>query len=361
MIPLFRVFMAASARSAVADVLGSGHVAQGPVVDTFEERLFETFGSRVVTLNSCTSALDLALHLCRIEPGDEVITTAQTCTATNNHILLRGATPVFVDIHPESGLIDAEDVERNLTGKTKAIIAVDWAGHPCDYADLKSHGIPVIEDAAHAVGTQYLGKHVSQTGGDYVCFSFQAIKHLTTGDGGAIKVPDDQIERAERLRWFGLDRNSKLKFRFEQDLEEVGFKYHMNDIAAAIGMANLPHLDSVLQSHRDNAASLMNKLAGTPGLHLPPRSDESSWWLFTIRVRDRGLFIERMEKMGVACSPVHARNDRITAFARAARLSDRLDGLDEFSAHQVSIPVGWWLSEGQLDHIAESVTTCLAQ
>lgn len=358
MIPLFKVFMADEASKEVARVLASGQVAEGPEVQRFEGDLERFFKRRVVAVNSCTSAISMALHMIGVGPGDEVITTAQTCTATNTPILHTGATPVFVDIDPESGLIDPDDVQRNMTGMTKAIVAVDWAGHPCDYEALRVFGVPVIEDAAHAVGTHYDDSHVAVSGGDYVCFSFQAIKHLTTGDGGALRVPAAQLDRARRLRWFGLDRDAKVQFRFEQDIEEAGFKYQMNDIAAAIGRANLQHLNGVLFQHRSNAVDLLARLDGVPGVGLPPLARRSSWWLFTIRVKHPKPFIEAMSRRGVACSPVHARNDNLTAFSQVCRRSKNLAGLDEFAAHQVSIPVGWWLDLEDIVSIAEAVEAC---
>lgn len=354
MIPIFRVFMADDAELEVLRVLNSGQLAEGPEVAKFESALSERFGAQVLALNSCTSAIDLSLHLIGVGPDDEVITTAQTCVATNIGIVRRGALPVFVDVDSESGLIDPVDVANNITGKTKAIVAVDWAGHPCDYDLLRSHGLPVIEDAAHAFDTRYQERHVAQSGGDYVCFSFQAIKHLTTGDGGALKTPDDQIDRARRLRWFGLNRAGDN--RFEQDIEEAGYKYHMNDIAAAIGNANLQRIDWVLDRHRRNAKRLHAALRDV-WISLPAMDDGSSWWLFTILVDDPTSFIEKMGRCGIACSRVHARNDKLSAFANRRRSVD-LGGLRHFANHQVSIPVGWWLGAAEIDQVAEAVRRC---
>jgi dTDP-4-amino-4,6-dideoxygalactose transaminase len=357
-IPLFKVFMDTGAPARVGKVLMSGYVAQGPKVDDFEAKLGEFFGvSDVITVNSGTSALHLALHMIGVGPGDEVITTAQTCVATNQGILLRGATPVFVDIDPHSGLICPDAVADAITSKTKAIMAVDWAGHPCDYVALRKHGIPVIQDAAHAVGTRYNGGHIAKTGGDYVCFSFQAIKHLTTGDGGAIVVPIGQEDRARRLRWFGLDRNSPAKFRFEQDIPEPGFKFHMNDLAATIGLSNLPHLDTILDDHRDNAKALHTMLDGVPGVQVPPFVEQSSWWLFTIKVKNPYAFADAMAERGIMCSPAHSRNDVMSSFS-GAKVMRPTPGLDDFSKHQISIPVGWWLSAPDLARIAKATQEC---
>lgn len=357
-LPLFKVFMAEDAPAEVSTVLTSGYVAQGKVVDEFEKDLSDRFDvAEVVTVNSATSALHLALHMIGVGPGDEVITTAQTCVATNGGILLHGATPVFVDINPDSGLICPEAVAKAITSKTKAIIAVDWAGHPCDYDALRRHGIPVIEDAAHAVGTLYNGTHIAKSGGDYVCFSFQAIKHLTTGDGGALVVPIGQADRARRLRWFGLDRNSDARFRFEQDIPEPGFKFHMNDIAASIGRCNLRHLDDIIYDHRDNATALHAMLSAIGSVKLPPYVEMSSWWLFTIQVDNPYAFADAMAEREIMCSPAHSRNDVMSAF-KNAKIPAPTPGLDDFSKHQISIPVGWWLKAPDLARIAQAVEEC---
>jgi dTDP-4-amino-4,6-dideoxygalactose transaminase len=355
MIPLFKVYMADSVYDKVPEVLMSGYIGQGSKVDEFEAAFKAFCGEDVLTTNSCTSALDLALHLCGVGPGDEVVTTAQTCTATNGVIVRRFATPVFVDIDPATGNLVPADVGRCITAKTKAIMAVDWGGRPCDYEALKSFGLPVIEDAAHAVGSLYKGGHVAQTGADYVCFSFQAIKHLTTGDGGAIKVPKDQYERAKLLRWYGLDRTSKKSFRCEQNIGEVGYKYHMNDIAATIGLANLPYLPELLEKHRDNAKFYCRNLTN---VRVPEDSADSSWWIYTILVKDPPKFIEKMKAEGIDCSPVHARNDTHSAFREHGRISTRQAGIDYFSSQQVSIPVGWWLSQEDREKIVEAVEKC---
>lgn len=356
---LFQVYMAEGAAEAVAAVMKSGQIAQGPEVDAFEQELREgLFGVTPVTVNAGTSALHLAMHLAGVGPGDEVITTPQTCLATNIPIIHLGATPVFADIDPATGNIDPDDVKEILTPKTKAIVAVDWAGRACDYDALRSHGIPVIEDAAHAVGTIYNKKHVAETGGDYVCFSFQAIKHLTCGDGGALIVPPDQLDRARRLRWFGLDRTGKTSGpRFSQDVAEAGYKFHLNDIAAAMGRANLRDLNTVLSAHLYNATTLLAALSSVPGVGLPPSDRHSSWWLFTIQVDSPDDFVAKMAERGIGCSPVHHRNDGKSCFADSPHRI--LPGVDAFDAHQVSIPVGWWLTDEDVERIAEAVAACV--
>lgn len=365
MIPLFKVFMHAAAKEHVAAVLDSGYIGQGSAVEAFENELKTLLGAPVLTVNSCTSALDLALHLIGIGPGDQVITTAQTCTATNGVIVRRGAIPVWADIDPVTGLIDPRSVEAvigAIAPEAKAIMAVDWGGAPCDYDTLKSFGIPVIEDAAHALLARYKDQPIAESGGDYVCWSFQAIKHLTTGDGGALKTPPDQMERARLLRWYGLDRRSKASFRCEQNIEEVGYKYHMNDIAAAIGLANVDSMPEIVGTHQQHAAFYEARFSGLDPAFVsrPPRcfrgyDHESAWWLYTLCVNDRAAFSQWMADRGIETSPVHARNDRHTAFASVAQGIGPLPGLDHFAAHEIAIPVGWWLSPEDLERIVVAV------
>lgn len=349
MIPLFKVAMSPEAPARVAEVLRSGYIGQGEQVERFEAALQELLGTPAppLTTNSCTSAIDLALHLIGVGPGDEVITTPVTCTATNSPIVTRGAVPVWADVDPLTGLIDPDDVWKKLTNKTKAIIAVDWGGALCDYAALRKYTVPVIQDAAHSL--------TAGIGGDYVCWSFQAIKHLTTGDGGALWCPPEQLERARLLRWYGLDRRSKADFRCEQNIQEAGYKYHMNDIAAAIGLANIGGVHGLIDQHKNNAARYHRGLSGIAGISLPRwEGDRSPWWLYTLLVENRQGFISYLADHGIAASPVHARNDTHRAFHSP---SGPLPGVDYFASRNVAIPVGWWLKQDDVFHIIKTVQT----
>lgn len=348
MIPLFKVYMAPKAPARVAEVLASGYIGQGDQAEAFEVALMELLDlpAPPLTMNSCTSAIDLALHLIGVGPGDEVITTPVTCTATNSPIVTRGAIPVWADVDPLTGLIDPEAMIGKFTERTKAIIAVDWGGALCDYATLRAFGLPVIQDAAHSL--------TAGIGGDYVCWSFQAIKHLTTGDGGALWCPPEQLERARLLRWYGLDRRSKADFRCEQNIQEAGYKYHMNDIAAAIGLANIGGVRGAVQAHRFNAAEYNHRLARLPDITLPAWDESSAWWLYTLLVEDRQGFIAHLADYGIAASPVHARNDTHAAFHFP---NGPLPGVDHFASRNVAIPVGWWLSADDRKRIIEAVQT----
>ena len=358
MIPLFKVLMTEEATLAAREVLLSGYIGQGAKVDEFELHLQDTLESptALLTLNSCTSALDLSLRMCGVGPGDEVVTTAQTCTATNSPIVTLGATPVWADVDRDTGLIDPASVAKLITPKTKAIMAVDWAGRVCDYAALRSFGLPVIEDAAHAFMATKDGKHVTQCGGDYVCWSLQAIKHLTTIDGGILKCPADQVERARLLRWYGLDRTGKASsFRCSQNIQEVGFKFHMHDVSASVGLGNLNAAVMGVERHRANAAFYDRALSGLKGINVPPADPGSAWWIYPVLVDDRPSFEAHLSDAGIATSQVHARNDKHDAFKRVAMAPLPLPGLEEYSAHQVSIPVGWWVTDEERERIAHEV------
>lgn len=349
--------MSKDAADAVTAVLNSGYIGQGPLVEEFEYRLQLFLSASVppLTVNSGTSALDLAYHLVGVKPNTEVISTAQTCTATNGPIVLRGATIVWADVNPLTGLIDPDDVARKITKKTVAIVAVDWGGKAADYDALRSFGIPVIEDAAHAFGANYKGIPIAFSGGDYVMWSFQAIKHLTTGDGGALLPPLREIERGRLLRWFGLDRRSSESFRCEQTITELGYKYQMNDIAAAIGLANLKDMSYVTLKHKTHAFFYGRELTDLKHIILPEPDEDSAWWIYTILLPDsdtRDRFKLFMMDKGIDVSPVHDRNDK---HPQLTFDNKNLPGLDLFSSRQIAIPVGWWLSMTDIDQIMSAV------
>jgi len=353
-IPLFKVRMSEEASTAVGEVLNSGFIGQGQRVEEFEDLLWEELGTNVrpITVNSCTSAIDLALHLCGVRPGDEVISTPQTCFASQVGTLHRHAWIKWADIDPETGLICPKSVEKLISPNTKAIVAVNWAGRVCDYKTLKSFGIPVIEDAAHTWDC-FLAEPIER--GDYRCYSFQAIKFLTCADGGLLITPQYQEEKARLLRWYGLDRTKNESFRCTQNIKEAGFKYHMNDVSAAIGIANIQvACDSVL-THRKNAKFYCDSLKDCEAIKVLPYDPDCSYWLYSVLVQKgtKEQFIEYLKDHEITASPVHHRNDNYECTLRFKQ--DELPGVNEFYQRQVSIPVGWWLNDNQRSHIVSTI------
>ena len=363
MITMFKVHMPKSVDGPLLETLHSGFIGQGKKVDEYEALLGEYFGNpRVLTLNSGTSGLQLALRLCNVGPGDEVISTAMTCTASNMAALAAGANLVWADINPITGNIDAQAIEAKITAKTKAIIAVHWGGYPCDLAEINAvaqkHGLKVIEDGAHSFGAEYQGEKVG-CHSDFVMFSLQAIKHITTIDGGLLLCKSDKdSERGKLLRWYGIDRNSNRKdFRCEEDIEEWGYKFHMNDVCAVIGMEQMKYIDGILQKNRANSAFLDEALQGLEGVRtIPWASDRrSAFWLYTIHVDRREDFMAFMKEQDIMVSQVHARNDTHSCFAAAK--SDDIPNVSKFTKTMVCIPNGWWLTEDELNKIANSIKT----
>lgn len=361
MIPLFKVFMSKYAAARVEKVLGSGYIGEGPVTQEFEDAIGDYIGNpNVVVVNSCTSALMLALRLAGVSTGDFVASTPMTCLATNEAIMMLGAIPVWVDVDTNSGNMLPSSLEHLLINNKNisAVMCVHLGGVPCDVRwinDLAhSYGIPVIEDAAQAFGTEIdhtkIGNH-----SDYVCFSFQAIKTITCGDGGALAVKSiDIAKRARLMRWFGLDRALSSDMRCSQDPVEFGYKMHMTDIGAAIGLSNLKHIDGLLKTTRANADCYDEAFSNIPGLWIydVPENVQPSRWLYTVTVDDVPEFIVHMRNCGIACSCVHARNDTKTIF-KSSRV--KLPGVTAFDSHQVCIPVGWWVTSDQREHIIKSV------
>lgn len=354
-VPLFRVAMHPDAGARVAETLASGYVGEGKKVAEFEAAFGQLAGAPgVLAVNSCTAAIDLALHLCGVNIGSEVITTAMTCTATNGPIVNRGGTPIWADVDPITGLIDPQDVARKVTPRTKAVIAVDWGGRPCDYDALRraAPGIPIIQDAAHRL-------YASNPGGDYVCFSHGPIKHLTCGGyGGSLLTPSSQRERARLLRWHGLDRESKADFRCDQDIHEAGYRYHLTDDLATVGLANLELATANVREAVRNADYYNHALRDLPGITLQPMCWESDAWLYTLLADDRDGLMAALADEGIASSPVHARNDKHPAFNFP---NGPLPGLDSFSAHELAIPVGWWVTPEARERIASTISAFAAR
>ena len=354
MINLFKVKMSKNASKSVKDVMNSGFIAQGAKVDLFEELLQKELktNTKPVTVNSGTSAIDLALELCGVGVGDEVISTPQTCFASQIGAIHRHARIRWADIDPLTGLIDPKSVKKLITSKTKAIIAVNWAGKLCDYKKLKAFGVPVIEDAAHTWDS-FFKKTVER--GDYICYSFQAIKFLTCGDGGMVVCPNEEKENEARLlRWFGLDRTKSESFRCTQNIKTAGFKYHMNDIAASIGISNIPEARKSVLKTRNNSRYLIKNIKNDK-IVLPKFDGTTSFWLFSMHVLDdkKKTFEKHLADNGITSSSVHYRNDLYDSTAKFKE--DDLPGVTSFDKTQICIPNGWWLTKDELNHIVSVI------
>ena len=343
------------AKSNAYEVLESGMLSEGKWVEWFEQGVSEEFGYKnCVAVNSCTSALHLALILAGVKPGDEVILPAQTFKATGDVILQCGAKPVFADINKETGCISVMDAYNKSSPKTKAVIAVSWGGTPCNLKEMVSFceywGCSLIQDNAHALGSTYQGKPIADFG-DFSCFSFQAIKQLTTGDGGMLtcKHPHDYY-RARKLRWFGIDReNDKTGFDGERmyDSHEVGYKYHMNNIAAAIGLGNL-HGVKERQARRKWVADQYDGCFDARAVTRTGSSD----WLYTTLIDNRDDFIRMMRSKDIPVSVVHSGIDRNSIFGGIDRSLTNQRYWDE---HHICLPCHSGLTDEDVQKVCDAI------
>ncbi|MFC5269342.1 DegT/DnrJ/EryC1/StrS family aminotransferase [Adhaeribacter terreus] len=361
-IPIFNTFIHPSAKDNVNAVLSSTFLSEGKLVKEFETRLSSDLGIvNPLALNSGTSALHLAIVLAGVKPGDEVICPAQTFVATALVVCQEKAIPVFADIKYEDGNIDPKSIEEKITERTKAIIAVHWGGNPCDMDEIHAiagkHNLMVIEDAAHAPGATYKGKPIGAIS-DFTCFSFQAIKHITTGDGGAICCLDDKMaEEALKRRWFGINRaNSPLSVLGERvyDITEVGYKYHLNDYAAALGLANLEGFKDRLMYRQKLVDRYRDGLAEVSGITLFKKSEdrESANWLFGFHVEKREDFILALKAQGITASVVHDGIDHNSLFGGTRK--DLVNQL-KFNETQIHIPIHDAMKGDDVDYILNVV------
>ena len=378
---LFKVFMSEDVLKPLNDVIMSGFITQGSQVEKFEEKLVEFFENPyLLTLNSATSGLTLALRLLKNAdpntnwPGfdrenDIVLSPALTCFATNASILANDCKIGWIDTDNTTANVCINDIKNKLNYNTKVLYIVHWGGYPVDLDALKElqeehlvrygYKFMIVEDCAHAFGAEYkckkLGNH-----GNICIFSLQAIKHLTTGDGGLIILPDEELyDRAKLLRWFGIDRDkrnyNRKDFRLENDIAEWGYKFHMNDINATIGLYNLPHMNGILEKNRMNNAYLYEKLQNVNDIELLENKDDrkSACWLFTMKVKRKDFFNAKMKECGIMTSQVHNRNDLNSCVSDF--ICD-LPNITELEKSLICIPVGWWLNQDDLEYMVEKIT-----
>jgi len=355
MIPLVKTLIPSRERlmPELEKVLYSGYVAQGEQVELFE-RAFESYigGGHALSVNSGTAALHVGLILAGVKHGDEVISTALTAEPTNMAIKMTGAKIRYADIDPNTGVLDPTSIEANINEATKAIMLVDYAGVPVNVPEIKKistkYNIPVIQDTAQALGAEFngikIGNHFP-----YTAFSFQAIKHLTTIDGGMLHLSSqDDYEKGKLVRWFGID---KKRTRLDNNISFQGYKYHMNNVNATIGLLQMEDIDSIVNTYIENGQYLDQALQNIPGVELLnyyPGS-KPSYWLYTLKVNNRDGFIKKLAENNFQASELHKRNDW------HEYLNDfhaELPILDEFYSKMVHIPCGWWVTKEDREKMA---------
>jgi dTDP-4-amino-4,6-dideoxygalactose transaminase len=358
--------------TAVGEVLRSGWITSGPKVQAFEALLSAYFGGRPVrTFNSGTCTMEIALRIAGIGPGDEVITTPVSWVATANVILEVGATPVFADIDPLTRNLDLNKVEAAITPRTKAIIPVYLSGLPLDmerlYALAAKYKLRVVEDAAQAIGSTWRGRRIGSFG-DFASFSFQANKNITTAEGGCLVLNNvDEAKLAERYRLQGVTRNGYDGI----DVDVLGGKYNMTDIAAAIGLGQMAHIEAVNQHRRALAQHYFDcfgpNFEAETGAQLPLRAfDSSNWHLFQIILPERAnlsraqfmaQMLEHNVGVGYHYAPIHL----FTLYRRRGFHEGMFPVAERVGRLTVSLPMFYAMTLADVERSVDAVKSVLVR
>jgi UDP-4-amino-4-deoxy-L-arabinose-oxoglutarate aminotransferase len=369
-LPFSRPSISDAEIAAVTEVLRSGWITTGPKAQALEDRFAELVGGQhAVAVASATAAMHVALLALGIGPGDEVVTPSMTWVSTANLVCLLGATPVFVDVDRDTLMVSAAAVEAAITPRTKAIVPVHYAGAACDLPALRAvadkHGIPLIEDAAHAVGTTCRGRPVGSSG--TAIFSFHAIKNLTSAEGGMLVTDDAALaERVRRLKFHGLavdafDRQT-LGRKPQAQVIEPGFKYNLSDLHAALGLAQLHRIGDINARRRQLAQRYLERLEGLPvqPLALPADPAEHAWHLFVLRIDpercglDRDAFMEALKQRGIGTG-IHFIATHLHPWYRERWPDLSLPDTEWNSARICSIPLFPDMSSADVDRVVDAI------
>ena len=354
MIRLFSPYMNKDIAGAVTNTLFSGCLTQGPKVEEFEKEFSKLFNVKyAVSFNSGTSALETAYDLIGLKEGDEVITTPMTCLATNIPLLARKVKIVWVDIDEKTLTISRHDVLSKITDKTKAIVQVHLGGIMAGLKDCYSEyaRIPIVSDACQALGIFT---------GDYTACSFQSIKHITTGDGGMLILNNEEdYKKAKLMRWFGIDRERKIDEGWESyktrmmsfDVEILGYKRHMNDIAATMGLVGLKEYHNILEHRKKIFEIYKERLSKIDGVKLVD-GEVNMYWLATVLVESRDDFARKLFEAGIEVNLVQVRNDRYAIFENK---KVELPIMDKIENKYISIPIGPHISAEEANYVCDCI------
>ena len=352
----------------VAEVLRSGWITSGPQVLALEQALSTYLGGRRVrSLTSATGALEVALQVCGIGPGDEVITPALSFTATPNVVMRVGAKPVFVDVDLDTRNVNLGQVESAITAKTKAIMPVHFAGLPVDmdrlYALAKQHGLRVIEDAAHAIGSTWRGKKIGSFG-DIVSFSFHPNKNMTTIEGGALSLPGDaEADAVDLQRFHGIRKDADGNI----DVVLPGGKYNLTDVAACVGIGQLKRLDAFNAKRKALAAHYFDHLRTDPPLLLPPSGDDGhSWHMFAPLLPldhlsiSRQDFIRRMHESGIGVGVHYPAMHLFTVYRKLGYREGDFPNTERIGRETVTLPLFPGMEFSDVERVCRTVADIIA-
>lgn len=368
MIPITKPYFNNDERKAVAQTIASGWVLQGPRVEAFEEKLKEYIGtSYAIATSSATTALHMALMILGIGPGDEVLVPSFSYIASANCIVHAGATPVFVDIDPQTYNLDPSDIEKKISNKTKGIMVVHQIGLPADMPALlkiaKTHHLKIIEDAACGLGSKIKSQHVG-TFGNIGCFSFHPRKIITTAEGGLLVTENkDWAKTAQMMRAHGADTSAykrhDSKTFHKESFPIIGYNYRMSDVHAAIGLAQYKKLRKILSSRKEQAARYNRAFQNNPNLQLPhvPEGFTHTFQSYLLRIVDgekiRNKLVTKLLEKGITTkygiSPSHLEPPYRTMYP-----SLTLPITEKAALETIILPTYVQLSRRQQDHVIQS-------
>src|SRR3990167_1812992 len=365
---LFYPYLPISARDRARQQMDTRWLGQGSLVDEFEKEFEKQISHdhKAIAVNSGTSALHLAYILAGIKDGDEVIGPVFSCSASYAGLLYQRAKVVFADIKKDSLNIDPDHVEelfKQRGKRIKAIVAVHYGGYLADLDRLheiaKKWEVPVIEDAAQAIGSVYKGRNIGSIS-QFTCYIFQAIKSLTVGDGGMLTIENPELEeKAKRIRWFGIDRKAKFEERWKKDIWEVGYKMQMTDIEAAMGLEGLKDLGRVLNYSKSLFKAYVDGLEGIPGIRVMCKDDlkeengtKPTYWLATVEVDRKEDFKKKLAENGIETGETHFRCDRYSVYGGRVYNCPNMDYLEE---RYLLLPMHQYVTLEDVNYITEVI------
>jgi dTDP-4-amino-4,6-dideoxygalactose transaminase len=354
MVPIHKVFMPENIESELSEILYSGQLAYGKFSKIFEEQI-RRFICNDLTIAISGNSILFALQLLGIRQGDEIIASPMSCLMTTQPVAMCNAKIVWADVDPQTGTLDPEDVLRKITNRTKAIIHYHWAGYPGYIDEIndigKINGIPIIEEASMAFGSQYKNKKIGNTGSDIVCFSFGPVRLPNAIDGAGLSFNNSMLfKKALRFRDLGVNRTN---FRDEHgeiselsDVAERGGAYTLNNVSGFIGLKQMECIETLLNKQFRNAVNWRKEFINENDLTLLDARAEikPNYWVYSLvfdRERDKKLAMYR--KREIYASKLHFRNDHYSVFKKNKSREFLLKGVEKFSRNQLCLPCGWWL------------------
>jgi UDP-4-amino-4,6-dideoxy-N-acetyl-beta-L-altrosamine transaminase len=355
--------------NAVVEVLKSDWITTGPKVEEFEKRIADYVGAKyAVAVNSGTSALDISVGSLELPEGSEVITTPFTFIASSNCLLYNNCKPVFTDINPKTYNIDPEQIKKKITEKTRAVLYVDYAGQPCDIDEIKEiakkHGLRLIEDAAHAIGAEYKGKRVGSFA-DVTEFSFHPVKHMTTGEGGAITTNNEEFyEKLKMLRNHGMDRSVKERFGpnagYRYDVKMLGKNYRITDFQCALGLSQLKKLDGILKRREEIVKKYNEEFSKIPDITVPYVKPDvrNAWHLYTILLDkkiDRDKFFTLMRSKGIGVNVHYIPAYNFSYYEKFGIKAEEFPNTNEIFSRIITLPLYPTMTKENIDAVVEAV------